>query len=149
MRGWSNTAIGCSKRICNFSVERPEIRGWDTERGATVVKFGWPWEITSTLGEGWKPGASRTGIISTAVACASFVFVGRIPHRQSPVPIVADSMMYVLHFEPLRSGYSRNRPNVGGVLDVTAFRDDAFSSAVYLCARIDADSLAKRWTRPE
>ena len=126
-----------------FSVERPEIRGWDTERGATVVKFGWPWEITSTLGEGWKTGRVENWYYLHRGRLREFVFVDEYLTGNLRVPIVADSMMYVLHFEPLRSGYQPESADVGGVLDVTAFRDDAFSSAVYLCARIDADSLAK------
>jgi GWxTD domain-containing protein len=124
-----------------FSCYRPPIRGWDTERGAAVVKFGWPWQITSTLGDSWDSGRIEKWYYMQRFKLRQFVFEDEYFSGNLRIPIRADSMVFVLRYEPRVSTYTPDLVPVPGVMDVTVFKNDGFSSSVYVCTKVDADSF--------
>lgn len=124
-----------------FSLTRPPIRGWNTERGATFVKFGWPWKITSTLGNSWMSGRTESWYYLGRNGVREFVFVDEYLNGNLRIPLAADSMVSVLRYEPRASNYESVSIPVPGGMDVTTFKDDDMSSSVYVSIMVDADSL--------
>ena len=124
-----------------FSCYRPPLRGWRTERGAAVVKFGWPWNIERTLGDAWDSGRIERWYYIQQGKLREFVFEDEYLSGNLRIPIYADSMVAVLRFDPRRSSYRPETVQLPGVMEVTVFKDDVFSSTVYLAAKVDADSL--------
>jgi len=126
-----------------FSCYRPAIRGWRTERGEAIVKFGWPWSIERTLGDSWDSGRIERWYYIQHGKLREFVFEDEYLSGNLRIPIYADSMVVVLRYDPRSSTYITETVALPGALDVAVFKDDAFSSTVYLAAKIDADSLRK------
>lgn len=124
-----------------FSLPNPAIRGWDTERGATFVKFGWPTEITSTLGDSWNSGRVESWFFKRSGRVREFVFVDEFLNGNLRIPILADSMLTALRYEPSVSGYEPDALSIPGEMSVTTFKDDDMTSSFYLTLKIDADSL--------
>jgi GWxTD domain-containing protein len=124
-----------------FSCYRPPLRGWQTERGAAVVKFGWPWNIERTLGDSWDSGRIEKWYYIRRGKMRQFVFEDEYLSGNLRIPYYADSMVVVLRYDPRVSSYQSTTIPVPGAMDVAVFKDDQFSSTVYLAARIDADSL--------
>jgi GWxTD domain-containing protein len=124
-----------------FSCYRPPIRGWRTERGEAVVKFGWPWQITSTLGDSWDSGRIEKWYYIDRHKMRQFVFEDEYLSGNLRIPIYADSMVFVLRFGPRASSYVTETTTIPGAMDVVVFKDDEFSGTMYITARIDADSL--------
>jgi GWxTD domain-containing protein len=124
-----------------FSITKSKILGWDTERGATFVKFGWPWEITSTLGDSWMSGRIERWYFKGPYGIREFVYVDQYLNGNMRIPIAADNMVAVLKYEPRSSNFISDALVIPGELNVTAFKDDDMTSRVYISVRIDADSL--------
>jgi GWxTD domain-containing protein len=124
-----------------FSCFRPPIRGWRTERGAAIVKFGWPWNIERTLGDSWHSGRIERWYYVQRGKLRQFVFEDEYLSGNLRIPIYADSMVVVLRYGPRSSSYRTEAVSLPGAMDVAVFKDDEFSSTVYLAAMVDADSL--------
>lgn len=126
-----------------FSIERSSIRGWETERGATFVKFGWPWSITSTLGDSWKTGRIEFWNYPLRGEIRQFVFVDEFLNGNLRIPIAADSMVAVLRYDSPVSNYEAEATPIPGDISVTTFKNDDLSSAIYIAVSMNADSLKK------
>jgi GWxTD domain-containing protein len=125
-----------------FSCYRPPIRGWRTERGATVVKFGWPWHIQSTLaGSQFSGRTEEWHYITKHNKLRRFVFVDEYLSGNLRIPIEADSMIVVLRYDPAISSYFPEAETLPGVINVSAFKDDEFSCTYYIAAAVDAVAL--------
>jgi GWxTD domain-containing protein len=124
-----------------FSYDPRSIRGWKTERGAAVVKFGMPWQIERTLGDSWNSGRIEKWYYIQRGKMRQFVFEDEYLSGNLRIPIYADSMVVVLRYDPRVSDYRIESIAIPGAMDVTAFKDDEFSSTMYVAARIDADSV--------
>lgn len=124
-----------------FSCYRPPIRGWRTERGAAIVKFGWPWQITSTLGDSGNSGRIEKWYYIHGRRLRQFVFEDEYFSGNLRIPLYADSMVGVLRFDPRVSSYVSEAILIPGAMDIAVFKDDEFSSTLYIATRINADSL--------
>jgi GWxTD domain-containing protein len=124
-----------------FSYNPRGIRGWNTERGAAVVKFGWPWQVERTLGDSWDSGRIEKWYYIQRGMMRQFVFEDEYLSGNLRIPIYADSMVVVLRYDPRMSSYHTETVEIPGAMDVTAFKDDEFSSTLYVAARVDADSV--------
>jgi GWxTD domain-containing protein len=124
-----------------FACYRPPIRGWQTERGAAIVKFGWPWNIERTLGDSWDSGRIERWYYIQRGKMRQFVFEDEYLSGNLRIPIYADSMVVVLRYDPRRSAYRTETVMLPGAMDVAVFKDDEFSSTLYVTARVDADSV--------
>jgi len=126
----------------HFSCYRPPIRGWRTERGATVVKFGWPWHIQSTLGDSQFSGRREEWhYIDRRNKLRRFVFVDEYLSGNLRIPIRSDSMVVVLRYDPRMSSFVSETEVIPGAMSVAAFKDDQFSCTYYISAAVDAASL--------
>jgi GWxTD domain-containing protein len=124
-----------------FSCYRPPTHGWKTERGAAIVKFGWPWTIERTLGDSWNSGRIEKWYYIQRGKMREFVFEDEYLSGNLRIPIYADSMVVVLRYNPRLSTYHTETVTLPGALDVSVFKDDEFSSTLYMAAKVDADSL--------
>ncbi len=125
-----------------YQLKRPALRGWETERGKALVKFGRPAAIRTTL-EGqflsgrkeiWKYGSGELGF--------TFVFMDEFLNGNYMVPMDYrySSIAQALNLDEPVSSYVSPYESVPGVLDVFSFRDRS-STSVYLALKIDMDSL--------
>jgi len=124
-----------------FSCHRPPIRGWNTERGAAVVKFGWPWQVESTMGASWDSGRIETWYYLQRGRMRQFVFEDEYFSGNLRIPLRADSMVVVLRFDPRVSSFQTETVAIPGAMDIVAFKNDEFSCTVYISVMIDADKL--------
>jgi len=109
--------------------------------GAAIVKFGWPWNIDRTLGDSWDSGRIERWYYIQQGKLREFVFEDEYLSGNLRIPIYADSMVVVLRYDPRRSSYRTDTVLLPGAMDVAVFKDDEFSSTVYMTAKVDADSL--------
>ncbi|MFQ5511695.1 MAG: tetratricopeptide repeat protein [Candidatus Krumholzibacteriia bacterium] len=125
-----------------YKLEQPPLRGWETERGKALVKFGKPATVGTTL-EGefldgrkeiWKYGGHLHGF--------TFVFMDEFLNGNYMVPIdyrysyIAQALNLD---EPVSTWESPLAP-VSGVMDVLAFRNPRLTS-VYVALKLDMDSV--------
>jgi GWxTD domain-containing protein len=125
-----------------YELKRPALRGWETERGKALVKFGRPATIGTTLAgeflsgrkEIWKYGSGELGF--------TFVFMDEFLNGNYMVPMDYrySSIAQALYLDEPVSSYVSPYESVPGVLDVFSFRDRS-SASVYLALKIDMDSL--------
>jgi GWxTD domain-containing protein len=130
-----------------FSNDRPKLRGWETERGKALIKFGWPSNINRTLAsmrsasfDGWSEVWSYEGEHSKR-----FVFIDEFLNGNFSIPrdIEYSNMAQILLNTEAESAFDLDAAHIPGNLDLVAFKNGTISSSVYAIARIDADSLLR------
>ncbi len=130
-----------------FSNDRPALRGWETERGKALIKFGWPESIHRTLAnmrsetlDGWAEIWTYGGSYSK-----EFVFVDEFLNGAFCIPrdLKFSGMTQVLLNSQAESSFELDAVHIPGSLDVVAFKNETISSSVYAIARINADSLLR------
>lgn len=128
-----------------FSNDRPRLRGWETERGKALIKFGWPASINRTLADmrgesldGWAEIWTYGGAYSK-----EFIFVDEFLNGTFCIPrdLQFSTMTQLLLNSRAQSTFELDATPVPGNLDVVAFKNGSISSSVYTIARMDADSL--------
>jgi GWxTD domain-containing protein len=125
----------------HFSVARPETRGWDTERGEAMIKFGWPLAIETSLGDSWKDGRQEMWNYVIDGRFHQFLFVDERLNGNMRVPYAADLKLSFMRHSTRETDYLPETVLLPGDLDLVAFRDDDFSSSILLALRVDADSM--------
>lgn len=116
---------------------KPQIRGWNTERGEISIKFGWPDKIYATYGgdrqEHWT--------YVNGFDEHTFVFTDRFLNGNLQIPPDrSEKLVYARHenrvttFKPLAA-------LINGAMDVVVFKDDDLNASVYVAAQINADSV--------
>lgn len=125
-----------------FSCPHPRRRGWNTERGEALVKFGWPESIESTLGRGSRDGREETWTYVVDGEPLVFLFVDEFLNGNLRIPYRADATLSVLRYGPRVAEVAPPFRELPGDIDVVAFKDSDMSSALVVCASVDADSLA-------
>jgi GWxTD domain-containing protein len=129
-----------------FSTDRPRLRGWENERGKSLIKFGWPANVQRTLAS--MTGRSHDGwaeiwTYGEDVDYLELVFVDEFLNGTFAVPrdIAFTNMAQVLTNSPAVSSFEPAVIQIPGRLNAVSFKNSSLSSSVYLAARIDADSL--------
>lgn len=129
-----------------FSTDRPRLRGWENERGKSLIKFGWPDDIRRTLAsmtgrsdDGW----AEIWTYGEEVDGLELVFVDEFLNGNFAVPrdIAYAGMAQVLTNAPAVSSFDPDVIEIPGLLNAVSFKNSLLSSSVYLTARIDADSI--------
>lgn len=116
---------------------KPQTRGWDTERGEISIKFGWPDNIHASHGgtrfESWT--------YVTPGQVHEFFFNDRFLNGNLQIPPSrSEKLQYARH----QNRVTHYRPSalvVGGAMDAVVFKDDNFSSSIYVTVQVDADSI--------
>jgi GWxTD domain-containing protein len=128
-----------------FSNDRPPLRGWETERGKALIKFGWPASIHRTLAnmrsatlDGWAEVWHYEGDYPK-----EFIFVDEFLNGAFCIPrdVTFANMAQVLLNTAAESAFTLNAVHIPGDVDVVAFKNGTISSSIYTIAKIDADSL--------
>ncbi|MCZ6766383.1 MAG: GWxTD domain-containing protein [bacterium] len=125
---------------CYLAHDRPPMRGWETERGQVLVKFGWPTDIETSLGGGLR-GRQETWQYADGRHFMQIVFEDQFLNGNYIIPISPWVDASVLYVDPPQSTYRPESEVIPAFLDVVAFRNDDFSSMVYTCVALDVDSM--------
>lgn len=125
----------------HFSSVRPFKRGWQTERGQTLIKFGWPESIESTLGDSWKSGRVEFWNYLLDGSPLVFTFVDEFLNGNLRIPYSADVLVDIMRYNPRVSRFAPPQTSIPGKAGAYVFRDDEMGASVYLTFRVDADSL--------
>ncbi|MFH1755229.1 MAG: GWxTD domain-containing protein [Candidatus Latescibacterota bacterium] len=126
-----------------FSCERPALRGWETERGKALIKFGWPSTLLRTLANMRSENSDGWVEIWTYENQREFVFVDEFLNGVFAVPreIEFSHMAQTLLNSAAESTFGLKSQSIPGQLDAVAFKNGTISSSIFTTARIDADSL--------
>ena len=128
-----------------FASKTPARRGWETERGQALIKFGAPDQIRTTL-EGHKPLDGRIETWASLGSAQGFVlsFQDEYLNGNCTVPIDDEFCARVLSDTPPLTALVSESTPIPGELDVVAFRDSDTSSSVYITYGANDDSLERR-----
>jgi GWxTD domain-containing protein len=125
-----------------YSCKRPHRRGWDTERGQALVKFGWPDAIETTLGSGSRDGWRESWLYWNDGESMEFLFVDEFLNGNLRIPYRADYMVSVLRYSPRETDVELDFTPVPGAMDVVAFKDSDMAGLLLVAMTIDADTVA-------
>jgi GWxTD domain-containing protein len=126
-----------------YSCAYPRRRGWETERGQTLIKFGWPDSVESNMGGSWKDGRAEKWTYDAEDTVLEFVFVDEYLNGNLRIPYRADAMVGILRYAPLVTDYESEAAAVPGTMDIVAFKDSDMSGSLCIALRVDADSLVR------
>lgn len=116
---------------------KPQIRGWDTERGEISIKFGWPKSIQASHGgDRWESWSYVMG-----GNYHRFVFADPFLNGNLQIPPSRSNTLVFARYTNRLSHYLPESTPVGGAMDVFAFRDSGISGSVYLSMQVNADSV--------
>jgi GWxTD domain-containing protein len=121
----------------HISWVKPQIRGWNTERGEISIKFGWPTDIHASYGgdrfESWtyvSPGQIH-----------EFFFSDRFLNGNLQIPPSRSSKLAFARHEHRVTLFKPPAIPVNGAMDAMAFKDDDFQCSVYVAMQVNADSV--------
>jgi GWxTD domain-containing protein len=118
---------------------QPQVRGWETERGETSIKLGWPAGIYASHG------GDRLEVWSYADGEDVFTvpFLDPLGSGNLTVPPIRGNFLGMIR--DLNRVSTAKSPSVfvDGAIDAVAFMDDQFRCTVYICMHADADSLLR------
>lgn len=124
-----------------FSCVRPPLRGWDTDRGKTFIKFGRPQSTTYSLQGRSSDGHTETWTYVINGNFHAFLFVDEFLNGNLRVPRYDDLKWSFIGHSTRATAYLPSFRTVAGVPDVVAFRDSEFASTFYMVVGVNADSL--------
>jgi hypothetical protein len=131
-----------------FSNKRPRLRGWETERGKALVKFGWPQGMGTTLEGEFLSGRMEVWSYADEVNNFTLFFRDEFLNGNYMVPMdyrYAHAAQTLYLDEPT-TDYVSPFGIVPGVIDVLAFRNGESSSEVYAAIQVDVDSMSTFFT---
>ncbi len=121
----------------HISWVKPQVRGWDTERGEISIKFGWPTDIHASYGgdryESWT--------YVTPGQIHKFFFSDRFLNGNLQIPPGRSSKLVYARHEHRVTLFKPPAIPVNGAMDVIAFKDDDFQCSVYVAMQVNADSV--------
>jgi GWxTD domain-containing protein len=131
-----------------FSSMTPRLRGWETERGRALIKFGPPVRCTTTL-RSIRPWDGRTEVWTYTGARGAFDLCFRDEYLNGNyiVPMSDDLSARALFVDPPLTGFAASSRPLGAAIDLTSFRETDVSCAVYLSFSVPDDTLRNSlWT---
>jgi GWxTD domain-containing protein len=126
-----------------FDNERPRMRGWETERGKALVKFGWPDGVNTTLAGEFLSGPMEVWVYSNPFVGMTLFFRDEFLNGNYMVPMdhrFAFSAQS-LYLDPPASYYVSPYWQIPGVMEVVSFRNGSASTDVYVALAIDRATL--------
>ncbi len=125
-----------------YSSAPGHLRGWETDRGQTFVKFGRPQSVGQTLeARDYRDGKTEMWMYAANGTYLQFVFVDEYLNGNPRIPYRLDFMWSYIRHSSLRSAYHSPVVPLPGRLAVAMFRDDDMSASAYLAFRVEPDSL--------
>lgn len=127
----------------SFSVTwtRPQVRGWDTERGELSIKLGWPDDIYASHGgfrfEGWRYDIDGKKLW---YPFADVYLNGKL---QIPPSAARNGRLAAVRRLNRLTGVGSPAADVGGVIEAIAFKDDEMQCSIYVASHINADSMLR------
>lgn len=118
-------------------------RGWETDRGEAFIKLGPPLSIKRSLGDDESSGKVEIWTYVLHGVLHQFLFVDEYLNGNPRIPYSMDVLLSYLRHSSNRSLYRPRAAAIPGIVDATAFRDDAMNSSVYIAMSVDADSLRR------
>lgn len=127
-----------------FAQATPPLRGWETERGKALIKFGRPTHARTTL-QGIRPWDGRTEIWTYLDDRGMFDLYFRDEYLNGnyTVPIDDDLSARRLFEDPVVSSIRDDAVPIDAAMDVVAFRDSDVSSTVYVSFSADDEALER------
>jgi len=117
----------------------PQVRGWETERGETSIKLGWPTAIHASHG------GDRYEVWSYVNGEDVFTvpFLDPVGSGNLTVPPIRGNFLGMIRDLSRISTAKSPSVFVDGAIDAVAFMDDQFRCTVYICMHANADSLLR------
>jgi GWxTD domain-containing protein len=125
-----------------FSVPRSTTPGWESDRGETFVKFGWPLSTQSSIGLSYRDGREERWYYVIDGRFHEFLFVDENLNGDRRIPLLHDVKLSLIRYSPRRTAFFSPAVPIPGDVDVVSFRDGGMRSSVFVAMRIDADSLS-------
>ena len=123
----------------------PRLRGWETERGKAVIKFGMPDGVGSTLAGGSLTGPMEMWIYNNEFVGMTLWFRDEFLNGNYMIPM--DYRYHyaaqALYLDPPTTHYVSPYWEIPGFMDVITFRGDASSTDLYLAMKIDLETMGK------
>jgi len=119
----------------------PRLRGWETERGKALIKFGWPDGFGSTLAGGSLTGPTEVWIYQNQFLGLTLVFRDKFLNGNYMIPNHNYYAAQALYLDPPITHYLSPYWKIPGVMDVLAFRGDGSTADVYLAMKVDLETL--------
>jgi GWxTD domain-containing protein len=128
--------------VCDvlFSNDWTGRRGWDCDRGGTLIKFGRPFSIDHSLGAG-SDGHVETWSYARAGELRQFLFVDEFLNGDPRIPYTDDFVLHNLLHDPEVTSLRSSQAQIDGALDAAVFRDDDLHASLYAAMCVDADSV--------
>jgi len=123
-----------------YSHDRPALRGWDTERGKALIKFGLPAAIGTTLGGGFTSGRMEAWTYENGV---TFFFRDEFLNGNYTVPMEPrySYMAQMIYLDPAVTSIVSTVVPIPGSIETIAFKGGPVSSDVYVAYEVSVDSL--------
>lgn len=119
---------------------QPQTRGWDTERGETLIKFGWPDTILASQSY-WR--WERWVYERDSESPTEFLFVDSFLNGRYQIPSRSSSLSFI-RFAHRTTDYRPEWRELGGAMDLCAFREDNFTATIYASIDVGGDDLESR-----
>jgi GWxTD domain-containing protein len=128
-----------------FDNQTPRLRGWQTERGKAMIKFGWPDGVQSTLAGESLSGRMEVWVYSNEFVGLTLFFRDEFLNGNYMVPMDYrySFAAQALYLDPPASHYVSPYWEIPGVMDVLAFRGPSASTDVYLAMKIDLRTMGE------
>ncbi len=123
-----------------FTNDWTERRGWDSDRGGAMIKFGRPLSVEHTLGKN-QEGHMETWSYARGGEMRQFHFVDEFLNGDPRIPLGYDYMLHAMMHDPEFTSLPSEVADVPARLEVTVFRDDDLHASLYVAMRMDADSV--------
>lgn len=132
-----------------FRHHLPPLRGWETERGRALVKFGWPQVVGTTLEGDFTSGRMEVWQYASPRNFFTLYFRDEFLNGNYMVPMDYrfSYAAQTLYLEEPTTEYVSPYANIPGLVDLTAFRNSSVGTDVYMAVTIDADSMGAFFSR--
>jgi len=126
-----------------FSNDWTGRRGWNSDRGQAMIKYGRPLTINHTLGAG-QDGHVETWTYIRGNEFTELLFVDEFLNGDPRIPYDDDFVLHNMLHRAEESTLPSSVASLDGTLAVSAFRDDDLHASLYVAMQVDADSLESR-----
>jgi GWxTD domain-containing protein len=116
---------------------RPQTRGWDTERGETLIKFGEPDTVIASQSYWrWEKWTYRQGEEDPV----TYVFFDEFMNGKYQIPRKSADLSFI-RFADRATSYEPGWVELDGAMDLTVFRDDNFRATLFASIDVKASNL--------
>jgi GWxTD domain-containing protein len=125
---------------CLYSNAPTGKRGWATDRGEAFVRWGQPFHVDYSMGDGFATGKVETWSFITSGIFHRLVFVDEFLNGNPRIPYAADLTLFDMRYSPATTTLLPDEIEVPGAVETYAFRDEEMTTSIYLAMSVDADA---------